>query len=458
MPPDASLRELEFLSDPDAIERRPLGGVTRGVLFGLSAMLLTALIWASVAELDEIVFARGRLISAQPNLLVQPLETSTVESIKVRVGEVVKQGQLLATLDPTFTGADEAAIRGQVAALEAKERRLQQELGQAKRVEGKEGNRKASESELAVRSTEVLQSAVRDAKEANYRAKIKAQDENIARLEASLSSNRQDQTMLASRLKILQEMEQMQQNLLERQFGARQQWLEARNRRQEVERDLELARNREPEIRREIAALKAEQQAFQSEWRQRGMEELADIRRERDVAAEQLLKAERRKALVNLVAPADAIVLEIAPRPAGSMVREAETLFTLVPLKVPMEVELQIAAADVGFVKRGDSVRIKLDAFPFQKYGTLKGNVDVVSEDAFSRESQPLDESKRVAGHFYLSRVRLTSTSLEKNPDGAILRPGSTLSGEVKVGRRSVLSYFLYPIIGTLDQSLRERR
>jgi HlyD family secretion protein len=140
------------------------------------------------------------------------------------------------------------------------------------------------------------------------------------------------------------------------------------------------------------------------------------------------------------------------------MVREAETLFTLVPLHVPMEVELQIAAADVGFVKRGDSVRIKLDAFPFQKYGTLKGSVEVVSEDAFSRESQPLDESKRVAGHFYLSRVRLASTSLEKNPDGAILRPGSTLSGEVKVGRRSVLSYFLYPIIGTLDQSLRERR
>ncbi len=68
-PGDARMVELPFLPDPDAIERRPLGGVTRGVLIGLSLMLASALLWASVSMLDEIVFARGRLISSQPNLL-----------------------------------------------------------------------------------------------------------------------------------------------------------------------------------------------------------------------------------------------------------------------------------------------------------------------------------------------------------------------------------------------------
>jgi hemolysin D len=465
------LRDLEFMSDPDAIEQRPLGGVTRGVLSLMSAMILTAILWASFSQIDEIVVAPGRIVSSTPNLVVQPLDTSVVDSIDVRAGQIVKAGQQLAALDPTFTGADQAYLKGGVNKLEAKERRLMYELhGRSveKTLNAKDSSaisvpspRLSDLSPASVSSKskdDRLQADLRAARESNFRARIKAMQETIERQLAALETNRADQRMLLERLKSLTEIEQMQDRLVAQNFGAKRQLLEARERRQEVDRELTQARNKEVEISKEIESAKAEQTAFQSEWRQRMIEELAETQRERDGINEQLQKAEKRQSLIVLRAPVDAVVLEIPKRSIGSVVREAEPMFTLVPLNVPLEVELQIASPDVGFVKVGDKVRIKLDSFPFQKFGTLQGVITVVSEDAFARDPAAIQSTRQLSGNYYLARVKLESTRLERQSEDVALRPGFTLAGEIKIGERSVMSYFVYPLIGTLDASLRERR
>jgi HlyD family secretion protein len=109
-------------------------------------------------------------------------------------------------------------------------------------------------------------------------------------------------------------------------------------------------------------------------------------------------------------------------------------------------------------VKVGDKVRIKLDSFPFQKFGTLQGVITVVSEDAFARDPAAIQSTRQLSGNYYLARVKLESTRLERQSEDVALRPGFTLAGEIKIGERSVMSYFVYPLIGTLDASLRERR
>lgn len=464
------LRDIDFLPDPDAIEQRPLGGVTRGILFLLSALVLTAILWASLSRIDEIVAAPGRLVSSVPNMIVQPLETSIVQSIDVKAGQIVRKEQQLAALDPTFTGADQAMLRGSMEKLDLRIRRLERELANGVNL-SPEGLANASTKDTRVRSAytehhtklpggadEQLQSQLLEARESNFKARIRSLDENIARLEASFRTNQNDQQMLAQRLKSLQEVEQMQERLVNQNFGARRQLLEARERRQEVERDLQLVSHREQEIRREIAASKAEKAVFQNDWRQRIIEELTQLRKEREAVTEQLAKADKRGSLVVLRSPVDAVVLEIPKRSIGSIVRDAELMFTLVPINVPLEVELQIASPDVGFVKSGDSVRIKLDAFPFQKYGTLNGKIIHVSEDAFTRDASVVQSARQLVGNYYVARVKLDSTRLERHAEEVQLRPGSTLLGEVRIGERSVLSYFIYPLVGTLDSSLRERR
>jgi HlyD family secretion protein len=219
-----------------------------------------------------------------------------------------------------------------------------------------------------------------------------------------------------------------------------------------VERDYQLARNKAAEITREIAATEAEKANFAKTWRQESLTKLSETWQQRDEVVEQLHKARLRASLVALLAPEDGVVLEVGKRSIGSVLKEAEPLFTLVPLNAPLEVEAEISPQDIGELRVGDPVRIKLDAYPFQKHGTVQGRVSSISADAFTRQGPTGAPS-----YYYLVRARLEDTHLEKLPQPTRLLPGMTLQAEVQTGKRSVLAYFLYPVLRVLDESFRER-
>ena len=111
--------------------------------------------------------------------------------------------------------------------------------------------------------------------------------------------------------------------------------------------------------------------AFKKGWRQKMMEEMLSTSRDKNSVSEQLQKADRRRKLVTLTSPSDAVVLEIAKLSLGSVVQGGGAFFTLVPLGAELEAEVQIDSMDVGYVKLGDVSRIKLDAYPFQRHGIL---------------------------------------------------------------------------------------
>jgi HlyD family secretion protein len=245
----------------------------------------------------------------------------------------------------------------------------------------------------------------------------------------------------------------MQEKGVAQKFGAQVQLLEAQQRTKEVARELELVTSRERELRRELAAAEAEKQAFERGWRQKTMEDLLSITRERDALREQLEKASRRQRLVRLTAPVDAVVLEIAKLSPGSIVREAETFFTLVPLDVVLEAEAQIDSADVGYVKPGDTVRLKIDAFPFQRHGMLRAKVRSISQDAYKRETVAPGS---VTSAYYLARVSLLEPRLGNMKPDTRLLPGMTLNAEVVVGERSVISYLVWPLTKGLQEAIRE--
>jgi HlyD family secretion protein len=443
--PHVREEDLDLLPDPDAIEQRPIGGARRAVLYLLVGFIVSALLWASLAQVDETVTARGRLVSTERNLVVQPLETSIVESIPVRVGQVVRKGEVLATLDPTFSEANRSMAQGGVQSLDARSRRLEGELGQNANVPALDRN-----------TDERLQAELAAARRANYQARLRSLEETVGRIEAAQRTNRQDQHLLADRLKALEEMEAMQQQLADMNFGARRSLLEAREKRLEVQRELEQARNREQELAREQASSQAELLAWKNDWRQKTLEELAQVSRERQAAKEELSKAQRRRSLITMVAPMDAVVLEIADVSIGTVVREAEQMFKLVPVDHALEVELQISPQDVGFLATGQAVKVKLDAFPFQRHGSLQGELSSISQDAIVRAAT--GDRSPAAETDYRARGKLLTTTLSKVPQDTRLLPGLTANAQVVVGKRSVLWYFMMPIFGTFDDALKERR
>lgn len=436
------LRRLlaEFLPDAQALEHDDPPGGARITLYALLALVVVALLWATFAQIDKLVIGRGRLVTPLPNIVVQPMEQAILKTIEVRVGQTVRKGALLATLDPTFAEADASQLDARSSSLGMRARRLEAEL------QGRTSLGTANAGQPA------LQARLLAERQAAYTARMRQFDESIARLRAAQETNRQDQSTLAERVQSLAELEAMQAELQTRQFGSRAKVLEVRERKLEVERDRATAANRAEEIRREIAATEAERAAFARNWRQESLEKLSAAVQERDEVAEQLAKARRRTDLVSLTAPEDAIVLEIGRKSVGSVLKDAEPLFVLVPLNAPLEAEIEVAPADVGMLRANDPVRIKIDTYPFQKHGTVRGKVLHISPDTFTRQGPVGTESA-----YYLARVGLDDTHLDGVPAPTLLLPGMTLSGEIVTGQRSVISFFLYPLIRVLDESLRER-
>ena len=432
---------VEYLPDADEIERSPVPRMAQLTLQVLISAFVAFGIWASFSQLDKVVVAQGKLVNPLPNVVVQPLETSIVQSVDVRVGQVVKKGDQLAALDATFAHADESQLLTRLQSLETQVQGLEQELTGVDKIPTLGGNADSR-----------LQADLLTERRANYKAQQARMLEMTAKLKATLATNRQDQQQLASRLRSVKEIEGMQEKMVAQKYGAPVQLLEAQQRSKEVERDLELARNKELEIRRDLAAADAERTAFEKGWRQKAMEEMLTVSRERDAVKEQLQKADKRSKLVILTAPLDAVVLEIAKLSPGSIVKEAETFFTLVPLNVVMEAEVKIDSMDVGYIKLGDPVRIKLDAFPFQKHGMLDGTVRTISEDAFRRESVEKTGSEA----YYMSRITLKAMTLKNLAESSRLLPGMTLSAEVVVGQRSVMSYLAWPLTKGMNEAVRE--
>ncbi len=435
--------EIEFLPDADAIERGPLPKFVRLTLHTLLLAFVCFIIWACVSPVEKIVIAHGKLVNPLPNIVVQPLETSIIQSINVRVGQIVKKGQVLATLDPTFTTADETQLRVRLQSLDTQASGLRAELS------GKPG------ANVSAGSTDdaQLQAQLSTERKANYEAQRNKMDQNIARLRAGLETNKHDQAILAQRVKSLREVEAMQEQLMAEQFGAKMHLLEARDRRLEVERDMDLQRNKSIEMARELAASESERAAFEKSWRQKSMEDLLSASRERDSINEQLTKADMRAKKVQLVAPSDGVVLEIGKLSIGSIVREAEPLFTLVPLGSELEAEVQIDSQDVGYIKTGALAHLKVDAFSFQEHGMLDGKVRFISQDSFKRDTN--EKSGGGLDAYYLSRIPF-SGKLRKLPGDARLLPGMTVTAEIVVGHRTVMSYLVFPLTRALDESIRE--
>ena len=432
---------IEFLPDADEIERRPYPKSARITLHLLVGVVVVFLLWASLSEIDLVVSARGKLVTPLPNIVVQPMDTAIIQSINVRVGQVVKKGEALAMLDPTFAQADESELRTRLQSLDTQSRRLEAEMA---------GRRLADKPDSGGDSE--LQARLSVEREASYRAQLRSMEEAIARLRASLNTNELDQQVLGARVRDLREIETMQERLVAQKFAAPLRLLEAREKRLEIEREQQLAKSREQELKLELAGAEAEKTAFVKGWRQRTMEDLLSTSRDRDALNEQLQKADKRHRLVTLVSPADAVVLEIAKLSQGSVVKGAEPLFTLVPLGAELEAEVQIDSIDVGYIRVGDVARLKFDAYPFQRHGAVDATLRTVSEDAFRRDIA----AGQGADAYYLSRISMGKEKLKKLPDQARLLPGMTLTAEIKVGSRSVISYLLWPLTKTLDESIRE--
>jgi len=431
---------VDFQSDARKIDERRPPWIARATLYVLVAVIVIAVTFGAIAEIDRIVVAPGKLVTTASTIVAQPLETSVVRSLEARVGDIVRKGETLATLDPTFSEADADQLRGKIKSLAAQIERLESEL------DDRPYEPKILDDEAR------LQTTIWTRRIEQNKAKLASYNQQVRHVEAEMATKSADREALEVRLAVAKELEGMRAFLMKKEIGSKVNYLDSKGQRLQVEREMQLAANNVTELEQELERDKAEKAAYLAEFRQKTAEELVQTQRDHDAAVKQLDKAARRNDVTVLTAPEDAIVLEVAQRSVGSVMKEAEALYTLVPLDSPLEAEVSVEGLDVGHVETGAEVRLKLEAWPFQKHSTLSGRVRTVSDDTFTPDPKK-DSQQRP---YYKARVEVTSADLRNVPRSFHLIPGMAVTAEIKAGERSVLSYLMYPLLRGLDESLRE--
>ncbi len=441
---------LEYQPDAVEIEEQPIPGKIRWVLYLILGSIVATVIGAIVFRVDRIVVASGKLITTSPTIVVQPLNTAVVRSIKVQIGDVVDKGQLLATLDSTFASADLSQLTKQHLTLGAQVRRIQAELQGRLFLAQPEEREDGRLQEQIFRQRKVIL----DRNKQMY-------DDKSAALQSKLSLNQVRRKGKEQQLKLLRDVEGATARLPQNGVDYRLRLLEAQKSRFLASNDIDNLIAEDQVVINELKQVKSEWQRFIEERSGELMEQEVQLHNELEKITEEINKAKRLHELVSLRAPDHGIVLNIVERSVGSIIQQAEPFFTIVPLNSTIEVEVDIQSKDIARIRIGDSVRIKLDAFPFQRHDTLLGEVRVISEDASSPKDNGLIKrqaqiQQEMSDSFYRTRIQLLSTKLRDVPEGFRLMPGMKVRSEIKVGNRAVITYFLYPIIRAFDESLRE--
>lgn len=440
---------IPFLSPIDGICEEAPPRFMRSTHYILLCMFVVAVVLGYLTKVDTVVVGPGSLTTESPPMILQPIDRGIIRELKVKAGDAVTKGQVLAVLDPTFARADLASLTVQQRSLKAQVARLEAELSEKPYDAGKTPD-----------ADEVLQATLYRQRQDQYRSRLRYFDEEIQRLNANIRTTEDDKASFAKQLDYAKELESMRAALLQSQNGSKLNYLDAQTLRVKTERDYQDAANRLVELQHGVLSKQAERQSFIDEWHRQLLENLVSVRTEAARTNEGMTKASLLNDLVVVTAPADGVVLDVAKRSVGSVMREAEPLVTIVPSDAPLVADIVINSADVGYVRQGDEVVLKVDAFPYQRHGMLKGHLTFVSEESYAMtEAGGEANTHAVTGRgsaVHRGRVVLESTALEHMPNGARLIPGMTLSAEIKVGSRRVLNFFLSPLTRGLTESLRE--
>ena len=416
----------------------------RLTLYAAAGLFVSLLAVSIVMPMNRVVTSVfGEIVTTEPTIVLQALDESIIKTLDVQEGEVVKAGHLLATLDPTFTAADVSALTLQLASLDAEIARCEAELAQQD-FDPPHG----TTSQAAYMA---LQKDYYQQRKAQFDAQLLAYNEQIAQNQATIRKLKEDLAHYDERVKVSQDIENMRASLAASQVGSRLNLLVATDQRVEMLRNLDFDRNGLGEAEHQLASTIANRDAFVQQWSAQVSQELVTAKNSRDNAREQLAKADRHHDLVRLEAPEEAVVLKLAKLSVGSVLKEGDPLFSLAPLGTPVEAEVHILARDIGFVRPGDPVTVKLDAFHFVEHGTVSGTVRWISEGAFM-----LDDNGNPVDPYYKARVEFTEVNLKAVPDSFRLVPGMTLTADIKVGTRSVFMYMLRGVVRGVNEAMRE--
>ncbi|MDR2852520.1 MAG: HlyD family type I secretion periplasmic adaptor subunit [Burkholderiaceae bacterium] len=428
--------ELELLETP--VHPAPRWAVRTLIL-----MTFVALLIGVFGRLDIVVAAQGAFIPGVRVKVIQPAITGVVREILVREGQRVEAGQLLMRLDTTQAAADTDKARSikldaMLAAARADALLAAQHTGKPPVVTSVEGA-----------SPERLQAAQRLAESAwsEYRDQIDSAQAELRKRQAVLESTRAEIAKLEQTAPLARQQADAFQGLVADRYVARNEYLAKEQDALGKENDLTAQRSRANELAAGIAEQRANLEAAASKFRRSQLDDLEKGTQQITQGRNDEIRAQTRQELLSLRAPVAGTVQKLAVHTLGGVVTTAQSIMEIVPDDV-LEIEAQLANKDVGFVQVGQRVAVKVEAFPYSRYGYLNGTVTAVSIDAVRDRRQ---------GMTFPVRIRVSTNRIRVDNRWIRLTPGMAVTADIRTGSRSVIGYFLDPLRVSLQESMHER-
>lgn len=437
------------------IQSQPPAPFARAILHLLLLLLFLLILWAAFGKLDVVATAEGKLIPQTYLKIVQPFEQGMVREILVSEGEQVKAGQILMRLDTTMSDADGKAINADYLGKQITLRRIDAELT--------DQEFKRESTDLEVLYNESL---------AQYRANRLAYQSALAeehsihdKAQSDLAAAQQARTKLTQVLPHYREQAQAYADLAKDGYVSKLAATDKEREHIEKEQDLKTQNHIITSAQATLTSSSRKLEQISADYRQKLQAERADNSDKLDKTQAEVTKQQYRNGLLELKAPQDGIIKDLATHTIGTVISPGTILMTLVPKDEILRAEVWVSNEDVGFIHLGEPTKIKFASYQFQKYGMVDGKVAHLSADATDNtqqgagQSAPPPSAKSPNGQPFSYRALVDLKAQELLVDGVrhALSPGMQVTAEIHLGTRTILEYLLSPVMGAFQEAGRER-
>jgi len=402
----------------------------------LVLLMLGLLLWAAWAPIDKIVRAQGRIITASKSQVVQHLEGGIVSEILVHEGQKVQAGQTLMRLSDVNANSNLSQGKSRLQSLKATQARL--------RAEAQGGSSLQFDDDIPV-SMQMLEKNAFEERQSRIRSEQAALQQQINQRQAELKEAQARSQSLSTELNIAKQQTTMVENLLKKGAASQMEWLEAQSRTERLNTQFRDVVNTIPRLMSAQAESAARINESQSRFRAEARTELNQVSAEISRIQAGIRADSDRVSRTEVRAPSTGFVNRLMFNTIGGVVKPGEAVLEITPSEGPLAVEARVRPDDRASLRAGLSTRVMLGAYDYTVYGALRGEVVEVSSDTLPDEN----------GQRYY-RVVVETKPAQGPLAQEVILPGMTASADVIVGKRSVLSYLLSPLLRFSSRAMRE--
>lgn len=412
----------------------PLGKITFWIVI---AAMVFIVVWMCLGKVDVVVSARGTVIPEGDIKILQPLDTGVVSAILCREGDFVKKQQPLIEIDPSITGPELESKQKNLQYLDLEKNRIRSMLGNGIFRPGKG----ASDDESVRIQKDLYLSST-----ASIGKQLESKKAETGRIEEERKGAENEKSHYETLLKIADEKEKRLRAVKDIISG--DDYEKAQNDVLTYENNIRQTENKLKQIVFQKSRIESETETIREEFKVNTLRDYSDKKKQSTEIQSEIDKNSFRNEKQRIVSPVDGFVTNLFVHTVGGVVTPAQKLLAIVPMGTPLVIKTIVLNKDIGFVKEGMPVSIKIDTFDFQKYGILKGVVKNVSKHSIEDEK---------LGQVYEVFIMLEDIDLPVEGRRMPVGSGMTVTAEIKVEQRRIIEFFIYPIIKYLDEGLKVR-